>query len=97
MDSVDLTDTRVSIEGAAVDTVNELPSPGHAEMSIGGAVVVIKSEGVYRFDTDEAAGPQLRVFRGQADVQAEGERAWKTVRHGQVIYPRCLRRDFSSG
>ena len=35
---------------------------------MGGAVVVMKSDGVYRFDSDESAEPWLRVFRGQTEV-----------------------------
>ena len=90
MDSVELTDTRVSVEGgSAVVTVNELPKPDHVEIYMGGAVVVMNSEGVYRFDADEAAGPRLRVFSGQAEVHWQ-ESPKAVVKHGQVIYLRNL-------
>lgn len=101
MDRVELTDTRVSIEGgSAVVTVNELPRPDHLEIQVGGAVVAMKSEGVYRFDTDGAAGPRLRVFSGQAEVHLEENREVEGVpeniasttvaKHGQVIDLRNL-------
>jgi hypothetical protein len=71
MDSVELADTRVSIEaGSAVVTVNQLPKPDHVEVRIGGAVVVMKGAGVYRLDagSPDTGDPRLRVFRGQAEV-----------------------------
>jgi hypothetical protein len=94
MDSVELTDTRVSIEaGSAVVTVNQLPKPDHVEVHIGGAVVVMKGAGVYRLDagSPDTGDPRLRVFRGQAEVYREGEDppengAWKTVvKRGQEL------------
>ncbi len=91
MDSVELTDTRVSIEGgSAVVTVNELPKPDHIEIHMGGAVVVMKSEGVYRFDDGETAGPRLRVFSGQAEVHREDNRHVTIAKYGQVIDLRNL-------
>lgn len=72
MDRVLLTDTRVSIEsGSAVVTVNELPKFDRVEIHIGGAAVAMKSNGIYRFDIDDAAGPRLRVFRGRAEVHRQ--------------------------
>jgi hypothetical protein len=76
MDSVDLTDTRVSIEaGSAVITVNRVSKLDRVEIHVGGAVVVMKSACVYRFDADrlDADTPRLRVFRGQAEAYREEE------------------------
>jgi hypothetical protein len=93
MDSAGLTDTRVSIElGSAVVTVTELPKPDHVAIEMGGAVVVMNSGGVYRFDSrsdnDEAAGPSLRVFSGQAEVHREEK--YLQAKHGQAIDLRTL-------
>jgi hypothetical protein len=89
MDSVALTDTRVSVEGgSAVVTITELPKPDHVGIHIGGAVVAMKSAGVYRFDSDEVAGPWLRVFSGQAEVRTDVE--YREVKHGQGIDLRTL-------
>jgi hypothetical protein len=95
MDSVELADTRVSIEaGSAVVTVNQLPKPDHVEVRVAGVVVVMKGAGVYRLDaagSPETGAPRLRVFRGQAEVYREGEDStengpWKTVvRRGQEL------------
>jgi hypothetical protein len=53
MDGVELTDTRISIEtGSAVVTVRQLPKLDRVEIHIGSAVVVIKSDGVYRLDAN---------------------------------------------
>jgi hypothetical protein len=77
IDSDELTDTHVSIAaGSAVVTVNQLPKLDRLEVHMGGAVVAIKSAGVYRFDGDsrDSGAPRLRVFSGQAEAYPE-ERA----------------------
>lgn len=71
MDNVDLTNPRVSIEaGSAVITINELEKPARVEIRIGGGVVVLKADGVYRFDAD-SLNPRVRVFGGQAETYRE--------------------------
>jgi hypothetical protein len=86
MDRVDLTDTRVSIEaGSAVVTVNQLPKLARVEIQIGGAVVAVKGDGVYRFDGDPSP-PRLRVFSGQAESnREEGTHREAVVKRGQIV------------
>jgi hypothetical protein len=94
MDGVELTDTRISIEtGSAVITVRQLPKLDRVEIHIGSAVVVMKSDGVYRFDADRLGGspPRLRVFSGQAETYRKEELSseeggLKTLaKHGQAV------------
>jgi hypothetical protein len=76
MDGVELTDTRISIEtGSVVVTVRQLPKLDRVEIHIGNAVVVLKSDGVYRFDVDrlDTSVPWLRVFSGQAEAYQRKE------------------------
>jgi hypothetical protein len=86
MDRVELADPQVSIEtGSAVVTVFQLPKLNRVEIRVGGGVVVIKGEGVYRFDADAA---RLRVFGGQAEAYrlSPDTAAWKTVaKRGQTV------------
>jgi hypothetical protein len=99
MDGVELTDTRVSIEaGSAVVTVNQLPKLDRVEIHSGGAAVVLKGDGVFRFDagrleTDriDREAPRLRVFSGQAEVYREEEASSEdspvriVARRGQAV------------
>jgi hypothetical protein len=76
MDSVELTNARISIEaGSAVVTVRQPPNIDRVEIRIGGAVVLLKGDGLYRFDADSLGvdAPRLRVFSGQAEVHREGD------------------------
>jgi hypothetical protein len=85
MDSVDLADTRISIEaGSAVVTVNELPKLVRVEIHIGGAVVAIKADGVYRFDADSNMDA-LRVFSGQAEVSSDDQSLKIVAKRGQAV------------
>jgi hypothetical protein len=96
MDSIDLTDTRVSIEaGSAVITVNQLERLDRVEIHIGGAVVVMKSAGEYRFDADRVPdAPRLRVFSGRAVAYrlaySEAE-AYRVAKRGQEVRFQDLR------
>jgi hypothetical protein len=82
MDSVELTDARVSLDaGSGVVTVNRLPKLDRVEIHVGGAVVAINVDGVYRFDA--TSPPRLRVFRGRASLEND---ALKTgANRGQAV------------
>lgn len=85
MDTVELTDTRLSIEaGSAVLTVQQAPKLDRVEIHIGSAAVAIEGVGVYRFDAN-GGGPTARVFNGQAAVSSE-DGASKIVKRGEAVW-----------
>lgn len=86
MDSVDLVDTRVSIEaGSAVITVGQTPKFDRVEIDIGGAEVVLKGEGVYRFDG--GGEPRMRVYAGEAEIAGGDGLSTTVAKRGQAV---CL-------
>jgi hypothetical protein len=68
------------------------------EIHIGGAVVAMKSAGVYRFDADRVAdAPRLRVFSGQALVCRRSyrrayEEAYRFAKPGETVRLQDLHR-----
>ncbi len=94
MDSVDLTDTRVTLEGgSAVITVNNPPKLDRIEIHAGSVVVALKGDGVYRFDADGSgvSAPRVRVYAGQIEASAPGG-ATVLASRGQAVNLEDLQR-----
>lgn len=87
MDSVDLTDTRVTLEGgSAVIAVNNPPKLDRVEIHAGSGAVALKGDGVYRLDAEGpgASAPRVRVYAGQIEVSGAGG-ATVVANRGQVV------------
>ncbi len=88
MDSVALTDTRVSIDaGSALLTITRPLKFDRVEISVGGATIHPTSAGMYRFDAQRpnARLPRLRVFAGQAEARSETRASSIIVKRGQSV------------
>jgi hypothetical protein len=89
MDETLLVDTRLTIQsGSVVVTSFMPPKEDRVEIRIFGAVVVLKGDGIYRFDL---APPRLRIYSGQVTVRpskplvAESTSTETTVKSGFAV------------
>lgn len=84
MDDVSLTDGKVTIEsGSAVLTLDEnMPKEDRVVVEICGATVVLRREGMYRFDADAR---RLRVFSGRAELYDGSDDAPLLLKRGQSV------------
>jgi FecR protein len=81
--STSLSDTRAELlSGSAVVEATEPSTDNSAQVIYKSWRVTVPKRGIYRIDSEP---PQLRVFKGEAEVRTEGSKDAVTVKDGQVL------------
>ena len=78
-----LSDTRVKLlSGSAILESGEAGHDTAAKLIYGNWQVRVPKQGVYRIDSEPA---RVRVYKGEAEVSADGQTETATVREGEVL------------
>jgi FecR-like protein len=81
--SSNLADTRVELlDGSAVIEAKDPSADTSATVSYKGWQIKVPERGIYRIDT---VPPQVKVYKGEAQVVAEGNKDTVAVKDGQVL------------